>query len=473
MANEIFPPLLEGKLKVGESISETKIVNVPFLPPKADVVFCFDLTGSMGDILSTAKEKAMDIITSLNSLGIDINYGVTSHMDYPHSYDSYGYASTYGIGTDYAYALNQFITGDSTLITAAINGLNLGNGSDGPECYTRVFYESYADTNLGWRVGAKKILVHFGDNVPHDNDLNQDVPGTSGVLSTGGDPGRDEEMFTDDDLDLQTVLNEMKTNNIILIECRTTDFAMNYWESWTDITGGSAFITSSDDLVDNVTQAISDALTATTISGLHLETSSGYEAWLTSVVPSSYSGPTGVPVTFNITITVPDGTPDGIYSFKIIAKDDKDINYGEQTVNIEVYSIKLPDISGCYPSPQYIWPPNNKFVDIQILGAVDPRGGTVIITIESITSDEPTASIDGAAGTRHSPDADPNCIGTSIAIVRAERSGTGNGRVYQINFKATNVDGDILGSVQVYVPHDVNDVLVIDDGQNYDATQIN
>lgn len=473
MANGLSPTLLEGKLKVGESIDERKTATVPELPPKADVVFCFDLTGSMSTILNTAKNKANEIITTLNALGIDINYGVTSHMDYPNSYNSYGYYNTYGIAPDYPYALNQSITSDIDVVTTAINALNLGNGYDAPECYTRVFYESYADINLGWRVGAKKILVHFGDNIPHDNNLNQDVPGKDGIWSTGGDPGRDQTMFTEDDLDLQTVLNQMRDNNIILIECRTNDYAKDYWDYWTDITGGSAFITTSTNLVENVTNAIIAALTTPTINGLHLETSPGYEAWLTSVTPLSYSGPTGVDVDFNITITVPVGTLDGKYTFKIIAKDDQNINYGEQDVSIEVYSIKLPDISGCYPSPQYIWPPNNKFVDIQILGAIDPRGGTVTITILSITSDEPTASIDGAAGIRHAPDADPSCIGTSIAKVRAERSGTGNGRVYQINFKATNVDGDIFGSVQVYVPHDANDVLVIDDGQNYDATQIN
>jgi len=87
---------------------------------------------------------------------------------------------------------------------AAINAMTLGDGEDGPEDYTRAFFESYADSAVGWRDGAQRILVHFGDNVPHDNNLNEGV--TTGTWSTGGDPGRDELQGTADDLDLQTVL---------------------------------------------------------------------------------------------------------------------------------------------------------------------------------------------------------------------------------------------------------------------------
>lgn len=335
----ITPSSLEARLKASESIDETKTVSVPELPPKADVVFCFDLTGSMGGILNTAKAKAIEIINNLNSLGIDIQYGVTSHMDYPNFYDSYGYAALYGATpVDYPYMLNQSISGDITNITSAINNLQLGQGADTPECYTRVFYESYADESLGWRDGSKKIFVHFGDSVPHDDDLNLDVPGKSGTWSTGGDPGRDEVMFTADDLDLQTVLNEMKDNNVILIECRPDESNLEYWEYWTGITEGSTFIIASDTFVLDVTNAIESALVTPTVVNLHLETTAGYEAWLTSVTPPSYTGDTEVDVVFEIIIAVPEGTADGNYCFSIIAKDDEDISYGEQNVCIEVYS---------------------------------------------------------------------------------------------------------------------------------------
>jgi hypothetical protein len=63
-----------------------------------------------------------------------------------------------------------------------------------------------------------------------------------------------------------------------------------------------------------------------------------------------------------------------------------------------------------------------------------------------------------------------------MAQVRSERSGLGNGRVYEISFTASDgVGGECQGSVFVCVPHDQSgkDCECIDDGQIYDATEIN
>lgn len=135
-----------------------------------------------------------------------------------------------------------------------------------------------------------------------------------------------------------------------------------------------------------------------------------------------------------------------------------------------------PDITDAHPSIDCLWPPNHKFVDITIEGVTDPDGDNVTITIIGITSDEPTSDIDGAGGAGKAPDADPACIGTPIARVRAERSGTGNGRVYEITFVASDGNGgETEGTVKVCVPHDVRKgtCIAIDDGQIYDATTIN
>ncbi len=133
-----------------------------------------------------------------------------------------------------------------------------------------------------------------------------------------------------------------------------------------------------------------------------------------------------------------------------------------------------PDVTGAYPSTSCLWPPNHKFVDITIEGVTDPDGDPVTITITGITSDEPTASIEGAGGAKHAPDA--SGIGTDTASVRAERSGGGNGRVYEITFVASDgKGGETEGNVTVCVPHDRRQCTCdcIDDGQNYDATEIN
>ncbi|MBI4654694.1 MAG: Ig-like domain-containing protein [Nitrospirae bacterium] len=131
-----------------------------------------------------------------------------------------------------------------------------------------------------------------------------------------------------------------------------------------------------------------------------------------------------------------------------------------------------PDVSKAAPTISCIWPPNHKFVDVGIVGVTDPDGDPVIITITTITSDEPTATIKGAGGITHAPDA--MGVGTSTANLKAERSGLGNGRVYEISFIANDgKGGKSEGKVQVRVPHDIRmkTCNAIDDGQIYDATQ--
>lgn len=142
----------------------------------------------------------------------------------------------------------------------------------------------------------------------------------------------------------------------------------------------------------------------------------------------------------------------------------------ETTVTILVVLLTNtpPDCSKATPSISEIWPPNHKLVPISIVGVTDPDvGDTVTITINAITQDEPVNGLgDG--------DTAPDGFGVdgSSALVRAERSGLGNGRVYVISFTANDPIGAMCtGSVSVCVPHDQKPGHVcIDDGQNYDST---
>jgi hypothetical protein len=339
----ITPPVLIAELAPGESIGETKEVYIPDVPPSADVIFAFDLSASMEEIIDTAKTQAAAIIASLDAIpDVDIQYGVMSYMDYPHSYEDYcGYSAPYGVGDDYAYSLDQSVTNDAGAVIGAINALTLGVGGDNPQDYTRIMYESYADPSVGWRSGARRILVNFGDDVPHDCNLNEGVSGE--IWTTGGDPGRDEIMGTADDLDLQTVLAEMAANGVILLECHTTDYANAHWTYWTGLTGGGVYITDSGSLVQDITAAVQDGLGVSTVYGLHLEASPGFGSWLWSVTPESYAAvDAGSTVTFDLTIGVPEGTATGDYNFTISAKDSVGVSYGDQQVTITVVSGQPP-----------------------------------------------------------------------------------------------------------------------------------
>jgi hypothetical protein len=141
-----------------------------------------------------------------------------------------------------------------------------------------------------------------------------------------------------------------------------------------------------------------------------------------------------------------------------------------QVTHLSLYSIagmthnRPPDISGAYPSIEFLWPPNRKFHEVTIEGIVDPDGDAINITILSITSDEFVGWCPDAYG-----------VGTNSTWLRAERSGCGNGRVYEITFLASDGrGGETIGSVFVYVPHHRKKgeyVMPVDDGQVYDATE--
>ena len=328
----ITPETAEFTLAPGASTEEMKTVCIPEMPAKADVLLSFDLTGSMGGVLNTAKSQGNSIISQLDATGVDIQYGVSSHMDYPGYFSGCGYGATYGSASsgDYAYRLGQGMTDNAAAVTSAINALNLGNGADGPEDYTRVLYESYADPATGWRPGAKRVVVHFGDVLTHDCSF-----------GTGPDPGRDAIVGTTDDLTVAMVATGLGENNIMLIECQPDSYYQSYWNPWISATDGKFLITGSSTLVTDVVAAVTEGLSSPTVTGLHIEGETGYEGWVDSAW--MYSGPTGVCENdIPVTITVPVGTPAGDYTFKVLTLDADDVSYGEQTVTIHVITNQPP-----------------------------------------------------------------------------------------------------------------------------------
>jgi len=114
--------------------------------------------------------------------------------------------------------------------------------------------------------------------------------------------------------------------------------------------------------------------------------------------------------------------------------------------------------------PASLWPPNHKMLAVAITGVSDPDNQQVTLTVTAVTQDEP---VNGLGDGDTSPDA---VLQGSSVLIRSERSGLGNGRVYRINFMASDGSGDsCTGSVAVCVPHDRATDSCIDDGQVYNS----
>ncbi len=133
-----------------------------------------------------------------------------------------------------------------------------------------------------------------------------------------------------------------------------------------------------------------------------------------------------------------------------------------------------PDCSNAKPTMNCIWPPDHNFVDIGIIGVKDPDGDAVTIQVTGVTSDEATATVRGAGGIYHAPDAKIDVDAAHTVALRAERSGKGDGRVYGVSFTADDGNGGrCTGNVQVSVPHSMSKKTcsATDSGQNIDALQ--
>lgn len=223
------------------------------LPEEVDIVLALDLTGSMGGVLNQAKTEMNDVVQTLADAapGTDFRYSVVSYEDYPGFFSSAAcpdssYRATYGASSDEPFRLNQALTDDTAAITGTIDGLTLGSGADGPESYGRALWEIAQDdtgATLGWRPDALRLIVNFGDNVPHDTDINEGVEGGGLAGDTGVDPGRNGTVDCGgDDIDFQDdALAELNAAGIRLLHVDSSGGSTMepYWRSWVSLTNGS------------------------------------------------------------------------------------------------------------------------------------------------------------------------------------------------------------------------------------------
>ncbi len=137
---------------------------------------------------------------------------------------------------------------------------------------------------------------------------------------------------------------------------------------------------------------------------------------------------------------------------------------GFDTVVVHVQNANdPPNAALAQPSVACLWAPDHRLVPVSITGVSDPNANATI-TITSVTQDEPT---NGLGDGDTSVDAVINSNGT--VLLRSERSGKGNGRVYHVHFTAADLEGSSDGVVTVCVPHDRKKPAV-DGGELFNST---
>ena len=129
---------------------------------------------------------------------------------------------------------------------------------------------------------------------------------------------------------------------------------------------------------------------------------------------------------------------------------------------------RAPSCATVSASPNTLWEPNHSFVLITLSGGSDPDAGdTIAFRITGVTQDEPTFGLG-------SGDFASDAILLSIdqLMLRAERDGSGDGRVYTIAYTLTDTSGASCGgTAEVTVPHDRSHPTAIKGSQSYDSFQ--
>ncbi|MEH6446829.1 MAG: PKD domain-containing protein [Oceanospirillaceae bacterium] len=175
--------------------------------------------------------------------------------------------------------------------------------------------------------------------------------------------------------------------------------------------------------------------------------------------------------TVNPAFDLPTVSVDEDIVFELTVTDNDIVNAksNKDTVTIRnTDSNSPPTCDLAFASKGQLWPPNHKMKSISIGGVIDEdvQFNTVTISITGVTQDE---SVNGNGDGDTSPDA---IIGDQFdtALIRSERSGNNDGRVYSIQFTASDGFESCDGAVTVSVPKKRKSTAV-DSGQSYLSTQ--
>lgn len=165
--------------------------------PAVDVLLAIDGTASMKSSIAQAKADSERLISRLREVSPDIRVGVAVFRDYRNPAGEY--------------ELLQPLTSDADAVEAALDRVRAVSNPDPAngraESYSLLFRKTYTDAALGWRTGARRVVVVIGDAEPY-NAGRESLPGCrSGARDPHG-------------LDPAHELAQMRANRIVLLLVR-------------------------------------------------------------------------------------------------------------------------------------------------------------------------------------------------------------------------------------------------------------
>lgn len=326
---DVSPPTASFTLRAGDPIlgvaTETKTVDIPAVPRKADIEIAIDTTFSMDRSINQAKADATNIVNGVQGLVPDSQFAVVQFRDPDCTPE---------------YQLLQAMTPNATDIQTAINNIHVGAsgcGGDFPEAHNLVFDKS-SDAGTGWRTGSRKFVVVISDAQPH-GELKTE--GFTGCINESADTTDTDGIGDPHGLSSKTELAQMAAAKRTLLMIRQVDpqqtsTTLLCYQSLAaaGFIGGQA-VDAGGSLSTQIVNLIEAAFAE--VNNLHLQVmlSNPNASWITFNPVSVGPVPAPSTQTFTLTVTVPAGTPAGTYNFKIMAVADG-IGIGSQDLEIIV-----------------------------------------------------------------------------------------------------------------------------------------
>src|SRR5689334_118465 len=115
----VTPADVTLNLSPGGSTTITKTVSTPAIPPKPDIAFLIDTTGSMGGVISNVRTNANTILSNVASAQPDAQFAVAEYRD---------------VSADATpFRVAQNLTANQADVTDGLNSLVASGGGDLPE----------------------------------------------------------------------------------------------------------------------------------------------------------------------------------------------------------------------------------------------------------------------------------------------------------------------------------------------------
>ncbi len=148
----VTPAEVTLDLAPGGSTTIAKTVSTPAIPPKPDITFLIDTTGSMGGVISNVQTNANTILSNVASAQPDAQFAVAEYRD---------------MSDATSFRVAQNLTADQTDVTNGLNSLVASGGGDFPEDGINGLFQ-VASGAVDFRPNSSRMVLLIGDAPSHD-----------------------------------------------------------------------------------------------------------------------------------------------------------------------------------------------------------------------------------------------------------------------------------------------------------------